>query len=280
MSTQEARQNHKNLTRSERREQAAADALRALIRDTLQHKFPAYADQAIDLPLTLSLTVNGNDSGDLQFDPCLRDQICDQAAAFLQPFERFQAGRVYDFHEQRHQPPPSALSVFSGYGPMGHPQWAPIQELVAAHENLKILSGKNLKREQLEAYGKKDSSYNLLAQVVLGPLPVPSAFQEFTGSPQWALSCQIIETRNPQGQLALHLNRLVGGLLPDELDAMLQEATLRPLGNALTKLEHAIAELEDQALLAWSHQDKADLSQILKQVPILLGEFSSALHHS
>lgn len=261
-------------TRAERREKAAADALRSLIRDILLDKFPLLEAEEMDLPLNLSLCLRGNE---LSFEPDLRRQVLEQAEAFLKPRETFLPGAVYDFHEQRPQRPPDALAVFAGYDPVGHPKWSPVSAVFSESANRKIFSGKELKTEQLREYGKDDKRYNILGQVILGPLPVPKAYQQLTGCAEWALTLHIVETRDIKNHFALQLNLLAGNLLPEELDAMIQELPLRDLNRAVLQLQEQVLNLENRAREAWIHQDTRTFNHALQIVPRLLGEFSAQL---
>lgn len=265
-------------TRSQRREHAAADALRSLIRDTLLENFPLLQTEEIELPLNLSLKISGNDLDELTFDPPLIQQIREQAENHLLPREVFQAGSVYDFQTRQSCRPPDALAVFRGYDPMGHPQWSLVTDLLPDGLTLKVFSGKDLKRAQLAAYGKDDKSYNLLGQLITGPLPVPQAYQHLTNSPTFALSAQIVETRDSRAHFALKLNLLAGGLLPDELAEMLQEAPLNPVGLALQRLDLQVQQLEALALDAWKNQDTRAFNRDLKSVPTLLAACAQDLH--
>ncbi len=263
-------------TRSQRREKAAADALRSFVRDTLLEKFPLLEPEELNLPLTLSLQINCAEAGELRFEPDLRSQVIEQAEAYLNPLEIFHDGCVYDFHDKKSKRPPSSLSVFSGYDAFGHPKWAPVQELLTENTSLNIFPGKDLKTEQLAAYGKNDKAYNILAQLILGPQPVPKAYQQLCGSDRFALTLQIVETRNARAHFSLEPNLLIGGLLPDERDEMLQELPLRPLHEAVMHLKNGLIQLEQKALSAWHHQDTKALNTALQNVPRLLSEFS---HH-
>lgn len=265
-------------SRTQRRTKAAEDALRSLIRDTLLDKFPALKDSVDELPLTLALKVNCSESGELTFDPELREQVIAQAYSLLQNGDAFQYGRVYDFHEQSHQTPecipPNATAVFSGYDPFGHPQWSQIDMLLAKKTSAKIFSGKDLKTEQLQAYGKNDKAFNILGQLILGPLRVPKAYQTLTESTEWALTLQVVETRDAQNHFGLQLNLLAGRLLPDELLSMLEDKGCRALADALATLYESVTRMEQKACEAWSNHDHKRLENILKKVPQILGQFS------
>lgn len=266
--------NQSEPTRSQRREQAAADALRGLIRDILQDKFPDFDLQPAPLSLNLSLELRPGETGALRFTPPLREQMLDQTEVQMGTRQAFLPGTVYDFHAQSHAlpgcRPPDARSVFAGYDPLGHPKWSPVTDLIRPGETLRILSGKDMKSEQLAAFGKNDPAFNILGQLIVGPSPVPEACQPLTGSPEFALSVQIVETRDPRGRFALASNLLCGGLLPDELTTMLQDSTLVHLRAGVVALTDQLARLERQALLAWTHQDRSELNKLLSAVPKLL----------
>lgn len=264
-------------TQSQRREKAASDALRALIRDTLLDKFPSLADSPLEIPLQLSLRVTCSDPGTLEFEPGLREQLLTQTEVFLQPRETFQFGTVYDFQSHTNCRPPDALAVFAGYDALGHPQWSAVSGILSPELPLRIMSGKELKKEQLQACGKNDKAFDILGQVVRGPLPTPKAYQKLTGNPEWALTCQIVECRDSRGHFALRVNLLAAGLLPEELNSLLQETAFHNLGRALSELEEAVYQLEQRSLQAWKHQNHPERAKLLERVPKLLGSFAARL---
>ncbi|MGA0334185.1 MAG: hypothetical protein ACO3N7_06970 [Kiritimatiellia bacterium] len=258
------------LSRSQRREKAAADALRALIRDTLLEKFPLLSETPTEVPLQLSLKVNCSDPGHLTFDPDLRSQLLEQATIHLQPRQKFQPGTVYDFHAGKNFFPPHPLQVFTGYDPFGHPKWAPVSEVLSGDERFRLFRGKELKQEQLPDWGKNDRTFNILGQVVTGPWEIPRAYGKLCGHPEIALSCQIVESRDVRAHFSLRLNLLAAGLVPDELESLLQEPALGNLGSALRDLEREVEGLEVSAQKAWHHQKNRELDAILQKIPALL----------
>lgn len=277
-------------TRYQRREQAAADALRGLVRDLLTDRFPDAAGLEEDLLLSLNMRVNLQAHGNLQFQPDLRSQLIEQMEDLLQPTEAFRLGTVYDFHEKSHDTPacrpPDAESIFAGYDPFGTPTWTPFSTVASLpgeqEETLQVVvqSGKELKFGQLADYGKSSHAYSILGQLCAGYLPLPGAYQKIANAPHLALSLQVVECRNSRGGFELNLNILCGGLLIEELETLLEESCLRDFASELRKAGEHLFRLSEKAEQAWRHQDTQTLNSLLKRVPSFLGRLAKNLENA
>jgi len=250
-------------TRKQRREQAVANALRGLLRDHAGEIFPELEKLEDTLPLTISL--NWNADGSVEFVPDLHSQLTAQLQDLLRKAWPFRSGHVYDIQasvpESPRSRPPSAEHVFAGYDPLGVPLWSKPAypepgDLYADFTPGKLLHG-----------AKKLPGYALLSQLTLGPFDLPPAFQSITGTPQLSLTLQVVEHRDSGAQYALDLNLLTGGLLPDELEALFQEPAFHPLVSGLRKTEAEVFRLSEKAEDAWRDQNSGRMQEELKRVP-------------
>ncbi|MEX2606892.1 MAG: hypothetical protein WD708_06060 [Kiritimatiellia bacterium] len=277
-------------TRYQRREQAAADALRGLVRDLLTDQFPGAADMEEEFILRLYMRVRLNAEGQLRFEPDLRSQLIGQMEEMLETTEAFRMGTVYDFHENSYDAiasrPPDAESVFAGYDPFGHPTWVSFDTVSSGikkeNESVHVIiqSGKELKSRQLAEYGKSSHAYSLLGQLCVGYLPLPAAYQKIANAPRLAVTLQVVESRNSRGGFELHLNILCGGLLIEEFETLLEEPGLHSFACKLREAEQNLSRLSKKAQQAWRHQDTQTLNSILKQIPSFLGRTTNQLQTS
>jgi len=134
----------------------------------------------------------------------------------------FLPGRVYCFlcesPDCAHARPDGPRASFAGYAPTGKPEWRdfvnrciergePVETLFADRPGVIAFAqtGGELTGGLLPGFGREDSAYNVLGQVVAGLVPGELSG---TGSERVALSLQIVETRLSGGH-GLRLN-LVG----------------------------------------------------------------------
>lgn len=277
-------------TRYQRREQAATEALRGLVRDLLTDKFPDLAGMEEDFLLSLDIRVNLQADGKLAFEPDLRSQLIAQMEELLEPVEAFRMGAVYDFHEKSHDTiacrPPDAISVFAGYDPFGHPTWTCFDSVSTTAKkkdgsvHVIIQSGKELKTGQLAEFGKSSHAYSVLGQLCLGYLPLPRAYQKIANAPHLALTLQVVECRNSRGEFELKLNILCGGLLSDEFETLLEDTILRPFAAELRNAEQTLSRISEKSEQAWRDQDTHTLSSLLRKIPAFLGRTANQLQAS
>jgi hypothetical protein len=179
------------LSRAARREKAAADALRALIRDLHLDRFGAVLPAGGDVPLTIRLTARPQQAWELAFDPPLSDQIGRQVEEAQAGRAVFRSGRVYCFRcestDCEHARPPSALTVFKGYSATGLAEWQDLhQAFIEARdervdrlfdERAQVLTlvqlGHDLRLRQLSSFGRSSKTYAILGQVVAGYFLLP-----------------------------------------------------------------------------------------------------------
>jgi hypothetical protein len=284
------------LTRYERREVAAADALRTLIRDLYLDQFRKPADQAQEFSLKLNIKVDPADNWKLVFDPKLPEQVRRTVGDVEAEWGMFQAGRIFDFHagsaRSDKSVPPSATMVFSGYDSFGAPQWCEFSQLLIDTKDPRVdqlyeprapalsvvLYGKQLKGEQLSSYGKASKTYSILGQVAFGFIMVPVARQRMKAhGEKLALTFQFVETRDEQGQFDLRVNTVAGIYTLEEIEELLLVERNSWIYRAR---EVAIRELEKvrgRALRAKEAGNQDAYNEAMRAMSGLLRSFSSSL---
>ena len=127
------------LTRWQRRERAAADALRTFLRDLHEAHHGAVAPNTPEVTIELRLRLQPGAQWALAFEPALEDQVLPQLVHLHSLIGVYCEGRVYcykcDSTACVHAAPPTPLSVFDGFDPMGLPEWKDFaQALVDARD--------------------------------------------------------------------------------------------------------------------------------------------------
>ena len=272
-------------SRTERREQAAADALRGLIRDYLLEKCPDALEQAEPMSFTLKVELIPGEPGEMTFTPHLRKQLGRQVQRRPPEPLLFEEGAMYDFQEEKTDCRPSdPAEVFAGYDSMGHPQWSSYtQVLLDARDPevdqlhlsrgrplVRYQRGKDLKAGQLGSFGKASRTYSLLGQVTAGFYRLPAAFAKRAGGEKLAFTFQVVETRDSHGKLRLRLNTLVGGLLPVEVADLLQDRDFRGVAAAREGALKALERVEEKALAASAMRDSEGFQAAMRRVPGVL----------
>ena len=222
--------------RSARRAAAAADALRALVRDLAEQEFVTTLLPDGEMDLTLRMKVAPKNGWGLRFDPSLNRQVVEQLGDRLAERGNYRDGAVYCFRCATpgcaHAAPPSPRQVFAGYGSTGLPVYHDLpQAFLRAHDDRVHLlygdspilaalveTGKDLKAQQLSSFGRASKAYALLGQVTAGYF----ACSPRDGEDRFAVSFQFVETRTASGDVALRVNpvcRLPGGGALEDLYA-------------------------------------------------------------
>ena len=245
--------------RMERRRKAAADALRALIRDCYAQRFgPCTNGEPWELDL--KVTVDPSKDWALSFDPPLVDQLLPQMEGIEAGRDVFHKGRVYCFRCGDslcdHAVPDSQLQVFQGFDELGCPLWQDFSQqlLDAGDERIGLLyndqrkvvtrfsAGSELHQRQLASFGRASKTYALLGQVTAGYFSwrAPGQVSEDT---RLAITFQAVELRDGQGRVSLELNLIchvpekweLSDVLSEHFDWVLRAR--RQAHEALKKLE-------------------------------------------
>lgn len=268
------------LTRSERRVRAATDVLRTLLRDIYLERYDAAVPEGSEFDLTIRLRALPAREWAIAFDPPLIDQVLAQMTEAQADWEVYQKGRVYCYRcatsDCEHAAPPSSLSVFAGYEPMGSPQWHDLAQAFIEVRDPRVDQlfskgsralalvqfGSQLKGRQLSTFGKSSKTYALLGQVIAGYFG--------QGDNRLALTFQIVEARGADGHIRLHLNtiaRTADGSTPDALLAAGWEPAVH---RARAVAARTLEELERRAQIAREGGRTDEIREVLRRVPSLL----------
>jgi len=280
---------------SDRREQAALDALRTVVRDFIKSRFPAEAFQGKDLALSLHLRARFGQNVDLRFDPPLPEQLAEQGAEAEAAWQIYQAGRVFCFRcassACEHSLPPNPLSVFRGYNAQGCPQWSELaQALLDARDPridwllevgprmaAMVVTGSELRAEQLSSFGRASRTYSILGQVVAGYFHLESLGRREGMDSRLAVTFQVVETREAGGVMALHLNPVTGvpgGASLDELHAAGWEEWVQ---RARRLASTGLSAIESRARKARAARDTQGIKAAMREIPAQLRRFAASL---
>jgi hypothetical protein len=274
----------------ERRERAAGDALRTLIRDLLEYEFGAQAGRHDPFAVGLNVRLDPGQAWALRFHPPLREQLLEQTSELFAARDVYQPGRVYCFRCDsaacEHAAPDSSLQIFGGYSSTGTPLWTDFSQLLVQLRDARVdalfqtparfltvvQSGHDVKGEQLSSFGRASKSYAILGQVAAG-------YFNLSGSAghRQAATFQAVETRSRQGEAEVHLNTLLcipGGATPEEIFA---DEGLDWIRRAR---DQAVAELRRLAVkvtVARAGKDNPALRREMGRVPEILRRLAASL---
>jgi hypothetical protein len=282
--------------RRERRQTAALDALRALIRDGYHDRFGKAAPNAEACDLQLSLTAQPGEDWQVTFTPPLEEQLALQLEGIQASRGKYMPGCVYCFRCNSsccaHAVPSTSLQVFAGYSETGCPEWEDFaQTLIAARDErvdhlfrkppglvTRITRGKDLQHRQMTSFGRASKTYSILGQVSVGYLVLDDInTREGTGA-KTALTFQVAETRSDDGSFRLVLNSLMAlpaGATLDELYATGWNPWLRR-AQQLAKRE--VEALEENVLVARAKRDTAAMRKALSGVPGILRKLAGSIN--
>jgi hypothetical protein len=268
---------------------AACDALRALLRDHYTRLYGARQPGNENLNIALRLRVDPAQAWQVAFDPPFDAQIEGQLADAQARWAVYARGRVYCFRcasaACEHSVPPDALHVFRGYGSTGQPEWCEfVQALIDARDVrvdglyadppqvfARMQTGHALRTQQLSSFGRASHTYSILAQVVAGYLRLPPAWaKRAAGVDRLALTVQAVETRGARGQIALALNRIAGGIAPDDLDELLLSDWQTGLTRALESATRRADSLQQRLDALGAEASPTALHDCLRDVPAIL----------
>ena len=164
-------------SRSERREQAACDAVRTFLRDMHMDRFGATNPKPGEIEIVLKLKAKPSEDWNLRFEPSLGEQLQNQLVEAQAEWNVYRPGRVHCFRcdssECEHSLPPSPLSVFTGYAPNGAAEWKEFaQVLIEAKDDrvdqlfagrpgvvARLNFGHDLRDRQLSSFGRSSRTY-------------------------------------------------------------------------------------------------------------------------
>ena len=286
------------LSRTDRREKAAADVLRTFIRDAHEARFGPVVHGREALAIRLQLTVRPDENWALAFDPPLADQVLHQLQDAQADRGAARKGRAYCFRCAssvcEHSLPASSLHVFAGYSPTGQPEWAEFtQALIEAKDErvdrlfsdrpavlAQVRFGHALRDRQLASFGRASKTYAILGQVSAGYFPVRVPDAPRGQSPErLALTFQAAETRDVAGVMRLMLNLIAVHPLGLPLeDALATDAGWG--GSVYRAREIAARDLENLERLANQAREAGrsdDAQGAMKKIPGVLMRLAESL---
>ncbi|HBA85797.1 MAG TPA: hypothetical protein DCZ95_17070 [Verrucomicrobia bacterium] len=281
----------RTLNRVERRERAALDVLRTLLRDGYADQFGAVLPTREELDISLSLKVRPGENWTIRFDPPVNEQMAVQLQEHQAELDIFKKGAAYCFRcdssSCEHALPPTSLSVFRGYTSTGVAEWMDFaQALIEARDErvdrlfgkpplvlARVQLGRDLKLQQLSSFGRASKTYAVLGQVVAGYYSLPSG-----GLPgRLAMTFQIVETRSAGGRFKLNLNILTnlpsGSDLVELLASEWEPSLARGRDMALREIE----ALELRVQRARQAGQNEEARRCLQQIPSILRRLSESL---
>ena len=279
-------------SRSERREQAACDAVRTFVRDMHMDRFGATNPKPGEIDIVLRLKAKPAEDWALRFEPPLGEQLHTQLVDAQAEWNIYRPGHVHCFRcdssECEHSVPPSPLSVFTGYAPNGVAEWSEFaQALIEAKDDrvdqlfagrtgvvARLQFGHDLRDRQLSSFGRSSKTYSILGQVTAGYFPLPS------DPPQkLAITFQVVEVRGESGEQRVRLNTIAtapGTNLPDLLASGWQAGVYRARETA----SMAVEAIERRARAAGESGDTDAVRDAMKQVPVVLHRLAESLDRS
>jgi hypothetical protein len=281
--------------RAERRERAACDALRALLRDYYFQRFGAQAPDGKSLPVSLALRVRPDEAWATDFDPPFAEQIQGQLEDAQAGRGAYERGRVFCFRCQSsacgHAAPPGPLEVFRGYSSTGVPEWCEaVQAFVEVRDErvdqlyadppavlARMQYGHDLKYQQLSSFGRASKTYSLLGQVVAGYFLLPRRGRADRAAGRFAVTFQAVETRGAEGETLVKLNPVVGGMTPVEWDEMVVSEWRPAVSRALETAARAVEDVERRVRAARDSAEPGGVKQALKKIPQLLSRLARDL---
>ncbi len=286
------------LSRAQRREKAACDALRTLVREYCLQHFGTRISPRQSFPLSLRFKAGTSENWDLAFDPPFETQIQGQLAEAEAQVSIYRQGSVYCFRCESggctHALPPDPGMVFRGYSSTGVPEWfAFVQALIDARDERvdalyakppTVLScfqtGRELRNQQLAAFGRGSHTYSILGQVVAGyySLRGRGASSADRGDDRLAVTFQVVETRGARGGVQIRFNMLVGGFSPDRWEERLVSDWQPTLSRAVGEVRAALANVEVRLQAMWGVPDNEHaVKAVFQEVPRLLHRFARSL---
>ncbi|HMP73569.1 MAG TPA: hypothetical protein PKE55_09940 [Kiritimatiellia bacterium] len=280
--------------RESRRERAAADVLRTLIRDTYGQHFGALLPKAGEFEVTLRVRVRPGEKWALGFDPAVVDQLVPQLADVEAGRELFTRGKVFCFRsesaEVEQAGPPGPGFVFKGYDETGRPEWVEFHQVLLDLQDERVgdlfeavpgkvalvQRGKDVKGRQLASFGRGSKTFSILGQVVAGYFPVPGNGGR-QGVIRVAVTLQVVESRDRHGMFALHVNPVVslpGGMTFSE--AMAREWAPE-LGWAIGVAEQEVASLQQTVRAFRETGQVAAANRELGRVPSILRKLAEGI---
>ena len=280
------------LNRSQRREKAACDALRTLLRDRYVQQFGGdIPENANDIDMVLRLKIAPSNNWSLHFEPDLNEQLSAQIEDFQAQQDVFQQGHVYCFRCNsstcEHAAPPDTLHVFKGYSEMGVPEWNEFAQVLLEQKDERVdrifsnkgaaiarmQLGKELRLNQLSSFGRSSKTYAILGQTIAGYYNVTTADKEQT---RLAITFQIVEARGAGGKVRVQLN-VLAGLSNQNILELIASDWNPTLYRAYDMAQRDVKRMERQVQLAREAGRNDEVRKALQRVPGVLRKLAESL---
>ncbi len=186
--------------------------------------------------LSLALTVHPGARWRIDAAPALESQVRRAVREAGARHDVFRPGRVWCYRcessDCAHAAPPAPSKVFAGYTPTGLPEWTDLTEMLLAlrHPGVERAFGAGrqaltaaevpqgrIRGRQLEAFGRDSKTYEVVAEVVFGPVDLARGGSA-AGAGRAAFTLQAVETRDARGRVRFRANVL--GRLEDGTEAL------------------------------------------------------------
>ena len=211
--------------------------------------------------------------------------------------DSLQSGHVYCYRCETalcdHGRPSHPTEVFRGYNSTGLPQWSSFSQalLDIGHPDVdriygpshailaQFQTGRELKAQQLRAFGRSSKSYDVLGQVIAGYFRIPGNPPEYMENESFAFTFQTVESRALNGEARLALNLVVftpeGNVNPDSILEYFDDSIKR----AILKARWDLTDLEESLRHEGFPTDPKKRSEILGRVPGILKKLARSIEH-
>lgn len=272
------------LSRSERREKAAADGLRTLIRDLYTDLLPV-GSAPEEFSLSIDLSVHPGQGWELKFQPGLREQLLQQFEDVEAKGGEMPSGKVFCFRDDgtacEHAAPGDCSEVFKEYDSTGTPLWCSLTQFLLDQKHPDVARlydakapvlcaltlGRDLKSKQLSSFGRASRTYALLGQIVLGYLTLPKDL-DWSDPPRErvALTFQFVEMRRGRNGFELKINILCGKRSPEDLHALLVHPRMNWLYRVVDTARQQLESIAGEVRLARARKKPDEISKLLGRV--------------
>lgn len=258
------RKGHRSPSRRKRntytpRQKAIAEALKATVRDLFEEAYGAPSPHQMPLELELRFQVAADGDWSLQFHPDIPTQLRPQLASAEAARGIYQDGHVYCFECGSslcdHSTPQASREVFDGYSQTGRPVWRDFGQILLARKDEQveqlyqerprlctlILDTAQLRARQLSIFGRDSKTYAILGQLSAGYFFLEDWDPRIHEDDRFALSWQVVESRNAGGTPELHLNSL--GAIPGRptLDELRADARFQWIHRAVAQARNQLS---------------------------------------
>ncbi len=203
------------------------DALVAAAWQTYGEMYGFQSEAARRFTLELRVDIEPGQTWRLGGGQSVAEQIRRAVRDMATRLDAFQYGRVYCYRCEssgcEHSIPPRSTCVFGGYSSTGLPEWPELSQVMIElqHPNadqvfepgfrelfISHIGAEELKRRQLNVFGRHSKTFDILGQVVAGFFRVLPPGEGVTVTDRVAFTLQGVESRRADGSPRVDLNVL------------------------------------------------------------------------